>query len=70
LQTLKTPEATASREDKIVPELQRTGNVIFEHILRHKNGSELPVEISCRLIEYGDRSSFKALPETSPNANS
>ncbi|NJN57484.1 MAG: PAS domain S-box protein [Leptolyngbyaceae cyanobacterium SL_5_9] len=57
---IETPEATASREAKVVPELQRTGNVIFEHILRHKNGSELPVEISCRLIEYGDRLVFQS----------
>jgi PAS domain S-box-containing protein len=60
LTEIETPEATASRESKVVPELQRTGNVIFEHILRHKNGSELPVEISCRLIEYGDRLVFQS----------
>ncbi|MBD2068429.1 PAS domain S-box protein [Leptolyngbya sp. FACHB-671] len=60
LTEIETPEATTSREAKIVPELQRTGNVIFEHILRHKNGSELPVEISCRLIEYGDRLVFQS----------
>jgi PAS domain S-box-containing protein len=57
---IETPEATSTREEKVVPELQRTGNVIFEHMLRHKNGTELPVEISCRLIEYGDRLVFQS----------
>jgi len=60
LTDIEAPEATANRETKIVPELQRTGNVIFEHTLRHKNGAELPVEISCRLIEYGDRLVFQS----------
>lgn len=45
--------ATNSSES-ILMEIQRVGSVIYEHVLRHKDGTEIPVEISSRLIEYDD----------------
>lgn len=42
------------RKDSLIAELQRAGSVIYEHTLRRKDGTDMPVEISSRLIEYGD----------------
>lgn len=35
--------------------LRLHGKSLFEHLLRHKDGAAIPVEIGSRLIEYGDR---------------
>lgn len=48
---INTPIADDLRET-INQRLQADGGVIFEHWHRHKNGKEIPVEISCRVIEY------------------
>ena len=53
------PKAAAHYKATIVPELERTGSGIFEHTLCHKNGQEIRVEISSRLIEYRDRLVFE-----------
>ncbi|MBE9179143.1 PAS domain S-box protein [Oculatella sp. LEGE 06141] len=47
-------------KDAIASELQRVGNVIYEYRLRRKDKTEIPVEISSRLIEYGDRLAYQS----------
>ncbi|MBF0444688.1 MAG: PAS domain S-box protein [Magnetococcales bacterium] len=42
------------RSRQVRQELQVKDRVVFEHIWRHKNGSEFPVEISSRLIDKVD----------------
>ena len=49
----------ASSIEAILQELQVKGSVIFEQVYRGKNGSELSVEISGHVIEYGDRLAFQ-----------
>ncbi len=57
LDDIDTPAAAAHNE-AIIRELQETGSVIFEHAHRRKDGTEMPVEISSRVIEYGGRRVF------------
>ena len=45
----------AHRNHELIRKLAETGNVIFEHAHLHKEGIEIPVEISARAINYGDR---------------
>jgi PAS domain S-box-containing protein len=52
--------AAAARNQAIIDELQRKGSVIFEHIHLHKDGTEVPVEISSRIIEYGGQQVFQS----------
>ena len=56
---ISSPVAAAHYQSAIVPELERTGSGIFEHTLRHRNGQEIRVEISGRLIEYQDQLVFE-----------
>jgi PAS domain S-box-containing protein len=44
-----------SRQKSINQTLQATGSFIFEHVLRRKDGVEIQVEISSRIIEYCDQ---------------
>ncbi len=44
-----------SRQKKISQQLQATGSIIFDHALRRKDGTEIQVEISSRIIEYRNR---------------
>ena len=46
--------------ETMVQELQANGSVVFEHVHQRKDGTEMPVEISSRVIEYGDRLAFQA----------
>lgn len=46
------PEA---RQKQINHQLQATGSIIFDHALRRKDGTEIQVEISSRIIEYCDQ---------------
>lgn len=46
------PEA---RHKQINHQLQATGSIIFDHALRRKDGTEIQVEISSRIIEYCDQ---------------
>jgi PAS domain S-box-containing protein len=46
------PEA---RQKTINHQLQATGSFIFDHALRRKDGTEIQVEISSRIIEYRDQ---------------
>jgi PAS domain S-box-containing protein len=36
-------------------ELEKTGSVVFERTHRRKDGTQMPVEISSRIIKYGDQ---------------
>ena len=56
---IKSPSSAISVE-AIVQELQANGNVVFEDIHRRKDGAEMFVEISSRVIEYGDRLAFQS----------
>ena len=56
---ISSPAAAAHYQTAIVPELERTGSGIFDHTLRHRNGQEIRVEISSRLIEYQDQLVFE-----------
>ena len=51
---INTPMA-AQRNLELIRSLSKSGNVIFEHVHLHKEGIEIPVEISARIIDYGDR---------------
>ena len=44
----------------IVQQLRTTGNVTFECVYRCKDGTEIPVEISSRVIEYGNQLAFQS----------
>lgn len=44
-----------ARQRQISQQLQETGSIIFDHALRRKDGTEIQVEISSRIIEYRDR---------------
>jgi PAS domain S-box-containing protein len=46
---------TEDRQKLINQQMQATGSIIFEHALRRKDGTEVPVEISSRVIEYCDQ---------------
>ena len=56
---ISSPAAAAHYKAAIVSELEKTGSGIFEHTLCHKNGQEIRVEISSRLIEYQDQLVFE-----------
>jgi PAS domain S-box-containing protein len=43
------------RQKMINQQLQATGSFIFEHALRRKDGTQIQVEISSRIIEYRDQ---------------
>jgi PAS domain S-box-containing protein len=51
----------ASRNDEIICELKEKGNVVFEHAYRRKDGTEMPVEISSRVIAYGSQKVFQSI---------
>jgi len=46
---------TEERQKMINQQMQTTGSIIFEHALRRKNGTQVQVEISSRIIEYHNR---------------
>jgi PAS domain S-box-containing protein len=45
----------ASRRASLMRDLENFGSIVFEHIYRCKDGREIPVEISSRVIEYENR---------------
>jgi PAS domain S-box-containing protein len=58
LQLMVDDIAAPTTVDYIEPTLHKlfeTGNIIFEHVHQRKDGSPMPVEISSRIIQYGDR---------------
>ncbi len=58
LDDIDTPMA-AQRNDTIIRELLDTGSVTFEHAHLRKDGTNMPVEISSRVTEYGGRRVFE-----------
>jgi len=59
LEDIHGPE-TARSDVSIIHELEKTGGVIFEHVHRHKDGTEIPVEISAKVITYNGRKAFQS----------
>lgn len=53
--------AAAEKNPSVLKQLQRCGNVVFEHAHRHKDGSTIQVEISARLIELNGRQLIQSL---------
>ncbi len=49
------------KNDDAVKKINEKGSTIYEHLYRCKDGSEIPVEISSRIIEYGDRKIIESL---------
>jgi PAS domain S-box-containing protein len=54
------PEA-ARRNEAIIQNLMKTAGVVFEHAHRRKDSREIPVEISAKVINYGNRRVFQAI---------
>ncbi len=53
--------AAAQHSDDIIRELLNAGSVTFEHAHLRKDGTKMPVEISSRVIEYGDQQVFQSI---------
>ena len=45
----------AGRIDTTVEQLREAGSIVFEHVQRRKDGTEMPVEISSRVVAFGGR---------------
>ncbi|MEE8416796.1 MAG: PAS domain S-box protein, partial [Desulfobacterales bacterium] len=54
------PIPDRQRED-IIHELLNAGSITFEHTHLRKDKTEMPVEISSRVIEYGDQKVFQSI---------
>ncbi|NEP02792.1 MAG: PAS domain S-box protein [Symploca sp. SIO2E9] len=48
-------EAAAKSNSEIIKKLEAKGSIVYESRYRRKNGTEMPVEISSRVIEYEGR---------------
>jgi len=59
LEDIHRPEAD-KRTTGIIHELEKTGGAIFEHIHRRKDGMEIPVEISAKVVTYNGRKAFQS----------
>jgi PAS domain S-box-containing protein len=57
---IESPTIDSAEQQEIAAKLQSFGNVIYEHTFRRKDGAEIPVEVSSRLIEYGDRLAYQS----------
>lgn len=60
LEAIETPESTRYFQTVVLPQLEKTGSYIFVHELYRKDKTIIPVEVSIRLIEYGDRLAFQS----------
>lgn len=47
------PPMDTEHREAVLRQLWQTGSVTFEHVHRCKNGSQMPVEVSSRIVEYG-----------------
>ena len=47
------PPMDSKHRQAVLEQLWQTGSVVFEHIHRCKNGTEIPIEVSSRVVEYG-----------------
>ncbi|MDQ6957580.1 MAG: PAS domain S-box protein [Mariprofundaceae bacterium] len=59
LEDIHRPEA-ATRTAAIIRDLEKTGGTLFEHVHRRKDGTEIPVEISAKLVTYNGRKAFQS----------
>ncbi|MEO1208485.1 MAG: PAS domain-containing protein [Cyanobacteria bacterium J06638_20] len=60
LEDIQTPKATEHFQSVVVPQLERTGSALFNHSLRRKNGGVISVEVSARLMDFGDRLAYQS----------
>ena len=51
----------AKRNEALIKTLKAKGKMSFENVHRRKDGSEFPVEVSSRVIEYGNRQAFQSI---------
>lgn len=49
------PPMDSKYQEAVYQQLWKTGSVTFEHVHECKNGKQIPVEISSRVVEYGGR---------------
>jgi PAS domain S-box-containing protein len=49
------PPMDLKDREAVLQRLWQTGSVTFEHVHKCKNGRQMPVEISSRVVEYGGR---------------
>jgi PAS domain S-box-containing protein len=47
------PPMDPEHREAVLRQLWQTGSVTFEHVHQCKNGSQMPVEVSSRVVEYG-----------------
>jgi len=59
LEDIHGPEAD-KRTTVIIHDLKKTGGATFEHIHRRKDGTEIPVEISAKVVTYNGRKAFQS----------
>jgi len=59
LEDIHGPEAAKS-DVSIIHELEKTGGAIFEYVHRRKDGTDIPVEISAKVITYNGRKAFQS----------
>ncbi|MDJ0704109.1 MAG: PAS domain S-box protein [Leptolyngbyaceae cyanobacterium MO_188.B28] len=67
---ISSPSFAVQYEEAIVPELDKTGSKAFQHCFLHKNGTEIPVHMTSRLIEYGERLVFQCCARSIASRNS
>ncbi|MBD1909680.1 MULTISPECIES: PAS domain-containing protein [unclassified Leptolyngbya] len=60
LEDIETTEATDYFQVYVIPQLEKAGSHIFVHQLRRKDATTITVEVSIRLIEYGDRLAYQS----------
>ncbi len=53
------PPLPETHRQVILQGLEETGHVIFEHIHRQKDGTEIPVEINSQVIEYEGQKAYQ-----------
>jgi PAS domain S-box-containing protein len=58
IETISSPEASRQWQDAMIPELEKSGSVVFNHTFRRKTGEDIPVEVSGRLIECNNQLAF------------
>ena len=47
------PPMEPRHRESVLRQLWQTGHVVFEHVHNCKNGRQMPIEVSSRVIEYG-----------------
>lgn len=60
LEDIEPPDSAIYFETAVIPQLERNGSAIFTHSLRRKDGNVIPVEVSVRLTELGDRLAYQS----------